>query len=370
MIVRDVHEILESWAPKGIAWERDNVGLQVGSMNRRVRKILVALDVTDEVLLEARAKKIDLVISHHPLLFHPVKSVTTEDRVGRLVHLLAQSGIALYSAHTNLDFTRGGVNFTLARRLGLHDLDFLRKDQNVLKKIVTFVPRLHVEAVTAAMAAAGAGTIGEYDECSFRVEGTGTFKAAKGAKPFVGGIGRLEKVEEVRLEMVLPRWRVNEVVSAMRSAHPYEEVAYDLYDLANAVDSYGSGAIGELLQATPLPRFLAHVERSLHVACLRFAGGLRKRISRVAVCGGSGSNLLRDAIQRGADAFVTSDVSYHEFQECDNRIALIDAGHFETEQPVVARIVEHLKQHLAGLRGNVTVLPSSRMNNFVQYHLS
>src|SRR5258706_10164 len=207
MIVRDVHDILESWAPKEIAWDRDNVGLQVGSMKRRVRKIWVALDATDEVLLEARAKKIDLVITHHPLLFHPVRSVTPEERVGRLVHFLAQNGIALYSAHTNLDFTRGGVNFALARRLGLHDLEFLRKDQSGLKKIVTFVPKVHVEAVASAMALAGAGTIGDYDECSFREEGTGTFKARTGAKPFVGGVGRLEKVDEGRVGMVLPRWR-------------------------------------------------------------------------------------------------------------------------------------------------------------------
>jgi dinuclear metal center YbgI/SA1388 family protein len=370
MIVRDVHDVLESWAPKEIAWDRDNVGLQVGSMKRRVRRILVALDVTDEVLLEARSKKIDLVITHHPLLFHPVRSLTPEDRVGRLVHMLARSGIALYSAHTNLDFAQDGVSFALARRLGLHGLEFLRKDQSVLMKIVTFVPKAHLEAVASAMAGAGAGTIGDYDDCSFRAEGTGTFKARTGAKPFTGGVNRLEKVDEVRLEMVLPRWRAEEVVRALRAAHPYEEVAYDLYHLANKGESYGAGAIGTLRRTMPLPAFLRHVERSLRVACVRYSGRPRQTVRRVAVCGGSGSDLLAAAIQRGADAFVTSDCSYHLFQECDNRLALVDAGHYETEQPVVARIVEHLQQHLGGPRKGVKVYPSSRMKNFVQYHMS
>lgn len=370
MIVRDVQDILESWAPKEIAWERDNIGLQVGSMNRRVRKILVALDATDEVLQEAREKNIDLIVSHHPLLFHPVRSVTPEDRVGRLVQRLAQSGIALYSAHTNLDFTRGGVSFALADRLGLHDLDFLQKDQSVLKKIVTFVPPAHAEAVAAAMASAGAGTIGNYESCSFRVEGTGTFKAAAGARPFIGGTGSLEKVDEVRLEMILPRWRLNDVVGAMRRAHPYEEVAYDVYDLGNTGDSYGSGVIGELRKPMPLSKFLAHVQRTLRVPGVRYAGRLRHSIRRVAACGGSGSGYLQAAIQRGADAFVTSDVSYHAFQDCDDRLALIDAGHYETERPVIPRIVEYLKTQLGRRRERVKVFPSSRMKNSVQYYMS
>jgi len=351
MVVRDVHEILESWAPGEIAWERDNIGLQVGSMSRRVRKILVALDVTDEVVREAREKDIDLIISHHPLLFHPVRNVTLDDRVGRLVHRLAQSGIALYSAHTNLDFTRGGVSFALAGRLGLHDPDFLQKDQSVLKKIVVFVPADHADAVAAAMASAGAGKIGNYESCSFRVDGTGFFKPMAGAKPFIGATGRLEKVREVRLEMILPRWKLHDVVRGMRSAHPYEEIAYDAYDVSNISDSYGSGVIGELRKAMPLSKFLAHVERTLHVPGVRFAGRVRNRIKRVAACGGSGSNYLPAAIQRGADAFVTSDVPYHVFQECDDRISLIDAGHYETEQPIVAHVVEYLKTQL-GNGGN------------------
>jgi len=370
MIVRDVHEILEAWAPKEIAWERDNVGLQVGSMLRRVQKILVSLDVTDEVVREAREKKIDLIISHHPLLFHPVKSVCGEDRVGRLIHELARNKISLYAAHTNLDFAEGGVSFALAGRLGLRNLDFLQKDQFVLKKVVVFVPADHVESVTAAMADAGAGRIGQYDHCSFRTPGTGTFRPLRGAKPFIGKKGRLEKVEEVRLEMVVPSWKLDAVVHAMRRSHPYDEVAYDVYDLSNPSASHGSGAIGELPGEMLLSKFLEHLTRTLRVPGLRFRGNLRGKIKRVAACGGSGSGYLQEAIRQGADAFVTADVSYHVFQESDGRVALIDTGHFETEQPIVPHLVGYIKGQLARRRERVKVFPSNRMKNFVQYYIS
>jgi dinuclear metal center YbgI/SA1388 family protein len=370
MIVRDVHEILEAWAPKEIAWERDNIGLQVGSMLRRVQKILVSLDVTDEVVREAREKKIDLIISHHPLLFHPVKSVSTEDRVGRLIHELARNGIALYAAHTNLDFAEGGVSFALAARLGLRNPVVLQKDQLVLKKVVVFVPADHIESVSAAMADAGAGGIGLYDHCSFRTRGTGTFRPLAGAKPFIGTKGRLERVEEVRLEMVVQSWKLDTVLRAMKRSHPYEEVAYDVYNLSNPSPTHGSGAIGELPGEMPLAKFLAHLTRTLRIPGLRFSGNLRSRIKRVAVCGGSGSNYLQAAIRQGADAFVTADLSYHVFQESDGRIALIDTGHFETEQPVIPHLVGYLKRQLAGRRERVRVLPSNRMKNFVQYYHS
>ncbi len=370
MTVRDVHDILDAWAPKETAWERDNVGLQVGSMARRVRTILVALDVTDDVLAEAREKKVDLIVSHHPLLFHPARSVTLDDRVGRLVYRLAESGIALYSAHTNLDAAREGVSFALAGRLGLRDPEFLEQDRRGMKKIAVFVPAGHVDAVMAAMAAAGAGRIGKYEMCSFRVGGTGTFKPAAGAKPYKGAAGRLEKADEIRLEMILPSWRLHEVVAAMRKAHPYEEVAYDAYDLSNPGGAAGLGVIGDLAEAMPLAKFLAHVKRSLRVPRVRYSGTPKRSIRRVAACGGSGSGLMAAAIRLGADAFVTADLSYHQFQECDGRLALIDAGHFETEEPVIPRIVERLQSSVRGRKESVKVLPSRRMKNFVQYYMS
>jgi hypothetical protein len=246
----------------------------------------------------------------------------------------------------------------------------LAKDQPVMLKLVVFVPPTHADSLMAAMASAGAGTIGNYELCSFRLEGTGTFKPAPGAKPFTGAAGRLESVEEVRLEMVLPRWKLEGVVAAMRRAHPYEEAAYDVYDLANSSDAYGSGAIGALETRMPLSKFLARVKRALGVPSLRFTGRPRGGIKRVAVCGGSGSGYLQAAIRRGADAFVTSDCTYHLFQECDGRIALIDAGHFETERPVVPVIVEYLRQQCGRPPAGVRVAASTSMKNIVQYYMS
>jgi dinuclear metal center YbgI/SA1388 family protein len=368
MILRDVHSIFENWAPRGIAWERDNVGLQVGSMNQRVQRILVSLDVTDEIVAEARRIRADLIISHHPLLFHPAKVVDTDERVGRILAQLLRRKIALYAAHTNLDFTRDGVSFTLAERLGLQGVNFLHKDQRVQQKIIVYVPAEYVEHVTAAMAAAGAGRIGNYELCSFRINGLGTFKALKNAKPFIGKAIRQETVQEVRLEMVLPRWKLSDVVRAMRSAHPYEEAAYDVYDVASPTNEYGAGAIGTLKRSVSINKFLGYVARTLHVSALRYSSARKRTVKHVAVCGGSGSSLLDSAIKQGADAFVTADVTYHTFQECDRRILLVDAGHFETEQPVVPRIVEYLRTRCKIMKMNVDIFPSRQMPNFVQYY--
>ena len=370
MVLRDIHTIFESWAPRELAWERDSTGLQVGSMRRNVRKILTALDVTDEVVEEARRKNVDLIISHHPLLFHPVRSVNTDERVGRIVERLAARGIALYAAHTNLDFTREGVSSALAERLGIQNLDVLRKDQRIDKKIVVFVPLEYAEKVVSAMAGAGAGRIGNYERCSFRVEGTGAFTPSRGARPFTGKPGRERLVDEVRLEMALPAWSVERVIAAMRSAHPYEEVAYDLYDLSNASNWYGAGVIGELKREMTLGKFLGRVRQTLNAAGIRYTGDPKRSIRRVAACGGSGSDLLPVAISRGADVFLTADVTYHTFQECDGRIALIDAGHFETEQPIVPRIIARLKAHPMVRKNKVQVLPSTSTRNFISYKWS
>ena len=370
MTVRDIQHILESWAPKEIAWERDNVGLLIGTPNHRVRNILVSLDVTDEIVDEARAKRIDLIISHHPLLFHSLKTIRGDDRVGRIVTALIHYGIALYAAHTNLDFTQSGVSFTLAERLKLQHIDFLQKNQSVYQKIVVFVPADHADTVMASMAQAGAGVIGKYERCSFRTEGVGTFKAADDSKPFIGKAGQFETVPEIRLEMILPQWKMNDVLTAMRSSHPYEEVAYDVYGLSNESNSYGAGAIGDLEKEINLKTFLGRVRTLLNTGTVRYTGKHQRRIKRVAVCGGSGSDLLRTAIQQGADAFITADVSYHTFQEADGRIALVDAGHFETEQPIVQKIVQYLHNHCASVKEKIYVVASTRARNPVQYYLS
>ncbi len=370
MIVRDIQHILESWAPKELAWERDNAGLQIGSEQQRIRKILVALDVTDEVVNEARQKKIDLLISHHPLIFSPLKFIRSNDRVGRLTLALARNNISLYSAHTNLDFTTSGVSSALAERLELQNIKVLLQQNNVYKKIVVFVPSEFAEKIMSAMAKAGAGKVGNYDTCSFQTNGTGTFRGLPGTKPFIGKSGSLETTPEVRLETIAQSWKINNVIKAMKAAHPYEEAAYDLYDLANVSNEFGAGIIGELKKSMSLKSFLSYVQRKLHVKGLRYTTGSRPNIRRVAVCGGSGSDLLQHAIREQTDAFVTADVKYHSFQQAEDAIALIDAGHYETEVPIIEKIVDYLKEQISFRKERIQVFASQQIHNPVNYYFS
>lgn len=361
---------MDAWAPPAIAWERDNVGLQVGDPHARVRGILVSLDVTEEVIAEAGRRGANLIVSHHPLLFRPLRTVTPSNPVARCVTALASRGIALFAAHTNLDFTRGGTSFALAGALGIAGGDFLRKPYRLQSKVVTFVPAGDADAVAQAMSDAGAGIIGTYDHCSFRTEGTGTFRGGEGSRPAVGSSGRLERVREIRLEMVAPRHAVPGVVRALVQAHPYEEPAYDIVPLENIDRAYGMGVVGEIPRPVSLARFLSAVRRALGARAPRFAGDPRMKVKTIAVCGGSGGELLEDAIAAGADVYVTADVKYHAYHEADGRIALVDAGHYETEFPVVGAVAEHLRRAIAA-RGNRTgVRTASRPTNPVRQGLS
>lgn len=367
MKVQDIHRIMAQWAPPAIAWERDNVGLQCGDPEADVRGILVALDPTEEVIREARRRRANMIVTHHPLLFRPQRSITTSSTEGRNLTMLLRRGIALYSAHTNLDFTRQGTSFALAEVLGLEDVGFLERPYRILRKIVTFVPQDHVEAVAAAMAEAGAGRIGNYDQCSFRIEGIGAFRGNTNANPAIGMRGRLERTPEVRLEMIAPEWAVERVLRAMRRAHPYEEVAHDVYALENASNDFGMGVTGTLPRPVQLGTFLARIKRRLGTGRLRWVGDPRAIVERVAACGGSGGDLLESAIKSGSDLFVTADLKYHAFHEARGRIALVDAGHHETELPVVSVLVKKLKQELSRRGSRIAVHAAVCSTNPVCY---
>jgi dinuclear metal center YbgI/SA1388 family protein len=369
MTVRGIQGVMEAWAPLDIAWERDNVGLQTGDPDARVRGILVALDVTETIVAEAVRRGANLIVSHHPLLFRPLKSVTSETAHERCLGALLRKHVALYSAHTNLDFTRGGTSFALAEALGVATEGFLRTPFRLQNKIVTYVPASHADAVASAMAAAGAGVIGDYRSCSFRGEGKGTFRGGAASHPARGRKGTLEHVEEIRLEMVAPRRAVGSVVRAMTEAHPYEEVAYDVYALENTAGEYGMGTVGTLRRKVPLRTFLSTVRRTLKTPALRWSGDPRKGVHRVALCGGSGSELLGDAIASGAEAFVTADVRYHSYHDAEERIALVDAGHYETEIPVVAAIVKRLRRETRGGSGRIPVHAASGSTNPVRWNM-
>jgi dinuclear metal center YbgI/SA1388 family protein len=319
------------------------------------------------VIQETKRKKANLIVSHHPLLFKPLDRIDTREPIGRCVAALLTSRISLTSAHTNADFASGGTSFVLAERLGLKDVTHLHTPFRLQKKIVTFVPADRVEMVASAMADAGAGMIGNYDHCSFRLAGTGTFRGNDASTPAVGRSGHVEQVDEVRLEMVAPGPRIPRIVQALRSAHPYEEVAYDLLPSENRSTEYGVGTIGDLPRPRSLRSFLGHVRTVLGIPHLRFSGDAARQISRVAVCGGSGSELLEEAIQKGADVLVTADVRYHGFLDSSDRIALVDAGHYETERPLVGTIAALLRKELKRRHEDVPVHESSLSTNPIQY---
>lgn len=340
-------KIIEDWAPKPIAWEKDNVGLQVGSLKREVYNILLCLDVTEQVVDEAVKRKCNLIISHHPLLFRQLKKLDVEkDKGARIIEKLMKKDITLYSAHTNLDFTKDGVSYQLAKKLGLKDQKFLHNLSANQNKISVFVPVKFAEKVALAMHNAGAGKFGEYSDCSFRSSGTGYFKGSEKSNPRIGVRGRLEKVEEVKIEVLVNSFDVNKVVASMKQAHPYEEVAYDIYPLVNENINYGMGVIGQLDNTLSEKQFLDLVSKSLKIKNYRFTKGSKSKIKKVAVCGGSGSDLLDTAIKSGADAFITADIKYHTFQEAENQILMIDAGHYETEIHALEEIKKRLEKSI------------------------
>lgn len=336
---------IENWAPKSIAWEKDNVGLQVGSTKKEIKNILLCLDVDEKVVDEAISKNCNLIISHHPLLFRALKKIdVSEDRTSIIIEKLIKKNITLYSAHTNLDFTKEGVSFQLANKLKLTRQRFLLNKKNNLNKLIVFVPTESADILASALFNSGAGMIGEYDSCSFRTSGIGTFRGSSKSNPVIGKKGKLEKVNEVRLEVIVEVSQLTKVIREMKKVHPYEEVAYDVYPLVNDDANYGMGVIGELKKSYTIREFLKYVSNSLGVKNFRLNKHSASIIKTVAVCGGSGSELLDVAIKNNADAFITADIKYHTFQDAEEKILLIDAGHYETEIFAIDEIKSKLEK--------------------------
>jgi dinuclear metal center YbgI/SA1388 family protein len=366
MTVADVEHIIEEWAPRWSAWDRDNVGLQLGRHDQRVSKVLIALEITDGVVDEAIQKKIDLILTHHPPLFRPASSITNADTTGRNILALLQNRIAVYSAHTNLDFTRNGVSFVLAETLGLNNIRFLSALDGKQSKIVVFVPANLVEKIAKEMSEAGAGVIGNYESCSFRVEGTGTFEGTSASNPVVGNQRSFERVREVRLEMVAPSARVHSIIEAVKRIHPYEEVAYDIYPVNTPSANFGMGAFGELDRTITLQSLLQRCKRTLNARAIRYAGNPQQKIKTVAVCGGSCSDLLEKAILAKAEVFITADVRYHTFHSAAGRIALVDAGHWETEHGILHPLQKRLRNEIQQLKQKVSVTVAQISTNPVR----
>ncbi len=332
MLVREITSYLESLAPLSLQESYDNSGLQTGSPDQRVKAALLCIDVTDAVLDEAIRKKAGLIVAHHPLIFKGIKKLTGSSHTEKLVIKAVRNDLAIYASHTNLDAVHGGVSHIIAEKLHLAGTRILAPMEDQLRKLVFFVPLEQAEKVRQSIFEAGAGHIGQYDMCSFNVRGEGTFRGSGSTKPFVGKKGEMHTQPETRVETIYPGFREKVILEALLRTHPYEEVAYDIYPLANTYDRAGMGIVGKLPEPMAEKDFLDLVKVRLSTGIIRHTAFLNRTVEIVAACGGSGSYLLGKAIAAGAHVFVSGDFKYHQFFEAGNRILVADIGHYESEQ--------------------------------------
>ncbi len=372
--VQDVCRQIETWYPAQLAESWDAIGLVVGRPEASVTSILVTVDVTAQTVAEARDQGANLILAHHPLLLGGVTSVSADDAKGRIIHDLIEAKIALLVAHTNADSGAAGVSDALAHRLGVGNARPLDSaPAQALDKFVVFVPEPATDAVLDAMAAAGAGHVGNYERCAFRVSGEGTFRPLPGANPHIGTVGETERIAENRLEMVAPRRARDGVLAAMRAAHPYEEPAFDVVELAALPSGFGLGRVGELGATLTLAEFAEVVARELPATHhgVRVAGDLGGPVNRVAVCGGSGGSFLSAANAAGADVFVTSDLKHHVVGDhlADGGCAVIDVAHYASEFPWCEAVADRLAAVFAAVSDTVSVQVSEIVTDPWSHHL-
>ncbi|AWL08453.1 GTP cyclohydrolase 1 type 2 like protein [Aquirufa nivalisilvae] len=362
MKLADVCRSMEEWAP--LAWQEsyDNAGLLVGDPTMEVKGVLISLDCTEEVVEEAIQKDCNVIISHHPIVFKGLKSLTGKNYVERTVIKAIQHSVALYASHTNLDHAPKGVSYHLAQKLGLAG-KVLLPAENALKQISYYVPVENQESVREALHAAGAGNIGEYSACSFASEGIGRFTPSNEANPVIGQRSIATDVKEVKVDMIFPTHLESTILHALKKAHPYEEVAYFIHSLSNRWNEVGAGFIGELDKAMSGEDFIQWVKKSLDLTAIRHTPILSKKIKKVALCGGAGSFLIAEAKRQGADAFLTGDLKYHEFFDGENSCMLCDIGHYESE----VMIKDAIHTYLSNIFSNFAVLKSETLTNPVRY---
>lgn len=359
MNLREITTVLEELAPLSLQESYDNSGLIYGNPDQNIQGALLSLDCTEEVIEEAIRLNCNLVIAHHPIVFGGLKKFTGRNYVERTVIKAIQSNVAIYAIHTNLDNVSHGVNKKMAEKLGLKNTRVLQPSKGTLRKVSVFVPVNQADTVRNAMFKAGGGKIGNYDECSYNLAGTGTFRPLEGANPFLGKVNQSEKVDEIRIEMVVRQADLSQVVAEMLSAHPYEEVAYDVVALENGSPYIGAGMIGELPTALETQEFLQLLKTEFRAPVVRYTSTSHDKISKVALCGGSGSFLISNALSAGAQAFVTADVKYHQFFDGEGRLMIADIGHFESEQYTPEILKSYLAEkfptfatHFSGVRTN------------------
>lgn len=342
--IQDLIGLLNQLYDPALAEDWDNVGLQVGDPKASLEKVLVALDPSEAAVAAAMASGAQALVTHHPLLFSGVKRLTLEDAIGSTIWKAVRSNVAILSAHTNLDCAVDGLNNWLAAALGVLQSVPLQAISGEYLKLIVFVPEGHEDEVANAVFSAGGGHIGAYDQCSFRSRGQGSFRPGVHSNPFIGEAGKMELVEELRFETIVPKRRLSIVLEKMIKAHPYEEVAYDLVPLQNEVPGAGLGRIGRLEQELTLDEFVKQTKEALACTHLRVVCSGRKTVRKVALCGGSGAGLLQVAHRQGADVLVTGDIKYHDARQAEELgLALIDAGHFATEKIMIEQVTDALR---------------------------
>lgn len=357
----EVIQVFEQFSPKHLAVEgdRERIGLQVGTLNKPIKKIMVVLDVLENVVDEAISNDVDLIIAHHPPIFRPLKTVQTDTPSGRIIEKCILHNIAIYAAHTNLDVAVGGVNDLLADALGLTNIELLAPTyEENLKKLAVYVPRESADEVRDALGSAGAGFIGNYSHCTYNTPGTGTFLPHQGTNPHIGEVGKLEVVDEIKIETVFPSGHQKKVITAMLNAHPYEEVAFDIYPLENEGNVLGLGRVGYLEQEMTLEQFAFHVKDKLEVDGLRVVGTLSDKVKKVAVLGGDGNKYVSHAKRAGADVYVTGDMYYHVAHDAMMMgLNIVDPGH-NVEKVMKKGVADILTERFKEKKFEVTVITS------------
>ena len=364
MKIGEIINTLNAWAPPAYQENYDNARLIVGEANAQLTSVLITLDCTEAVVEEAIAIGANLIVAHHPIVFKGLKSLTGKNYVERTVIKAIKHDIAIFAIHTNLDNIHTGVNKKISDIIGLQNTRVLVSKKDTLTKLVTFVPEPNKDSVLDSLYKAGAGQVGNYNQCSFQITGTGTFKPNDQANPFIGNQNELQHQEEVRLELIFPTHLQGKILKALKKDHPYEEVAYYLTPLLNDNQEVGAGMIGDLCEALPVEQFLSHLKTAFNLKVIRHTSLNNQPIKRVALCGGAGSFLLSQAKSSGADIFITGDFKYHEFFDAENEIIIADIGHYESEVFTKDLIHDFLKEKFPNIALNLSKLNTNPINYF------
>ena len=362
MQIKDIINFLEEWAPSSLQESYDNAGLLLGDANDKTASALISLDVTEEVIDEAISRKCDFIIAHHPLIFSGVKKIGKSYWIDKCIRKAIKNDISIYAIHTNLDNIISGVNHKIAEKVGLDQLEILSPKNDTLLKLTVYVPAGGEEKLLAGLHEAGAGHIGNYDHCSFKLTGEGTFRPNEMANPLMGQNGEDEKIQEVRIEVVVPIYQKSNVLRAMRNSHPYEEVAYYLSTLVNQNQDIGSGVIGSLKTPLKVELFLDQLKSSMGLRVIKTTKLIKDEVSRIALCGGSGRFLLERAIAAKADVFISADFKYHDYFEANNDIIVADIGHYESEVFTKELIYERLTKNYAKFAFRLSEVDTNPIN--------